>query len=173
MAELTGSLKNSYPQLSAYVHPYCCQFCCHAQRDECAPKCLNACPIASLACALKSAHRGRCDPISPELALAQAEALQRELEGEHSTALERILCERVVTTRLIVSELGTFPPPNVSETQHNDEMVTRAHQRLIHATLTLAKVRRLLRPQIAQVNIAEAGAQQFNMAPIVPMPSSE
>jgi hypothetical protein len=107
------------------------------------------------------------------LALAQAEALQRELEGEHPTALERILCERVVTTRLIVSELGTFPPPNVSVTQHNDEMVTRAHQRLMHATLTLAKVRRLLRPQIAQVNIAEAGAQQFNMAPIVPMPSGE
>lgn len=172
MAELTGSLKSSYLQLSAYVHPYCCQFCCHTQCDECASKCLNACPIASLACALESAHRGRCDLISPELALAQAEALQRELEGEHSTALERILCERVVTTRLIVSELRTFPLPNVSVTQH-DEMVTRAHQRLMHATLTLAKVRRLLRPQIAQVNIAEAGAQQFNMAPIVPMPSGE
>lgn len=78
-------------------------------------------------------------------------------------ALERILCERVVTAQLIVSHLEMFPPPNVSVVQH-DEMVTRAHDRLMRATLTLAKVRRLLRPQVAQVNIAEAGAQQLNVA---------
>lgn len=103
------------------------------------------------------------DLLSPELFVAQAEALQRELEGEHPTALERILCERVVTAKMIVTDLETFPPPNVSRTQH-DEMVTRANDRLMRATLTLAKVRRLLRPQIAQVNIAEAGAQQLNVA---------
>jgi hypothetical protein len=51
--------------------------------------------------------------------------------------------------------------------QH-DEMVTRAHERLMRASLTLAKVRRLLRPQIAQVNIAESGAQQLNVGQIVP-----
>ena len=34
----------------------------------------------------------------------------------------------------------------------------------IDLTLTLAKVRRLLRPQVAQVNIAESGAQQLNVA---------
>ena len=103
------------------------------------------------------------DLLSPELFMAQAEAMQRELEGEHPTALERILCERVVTAQMILSELETFPPPNVSLMQHQ-EMITRAHDRLMRATLTLAKVRRLLRPQIAQVNIAEAGAQQLNVA---------
>jgi hypothetical protein len=107
------------------------------------------------------------DLLSPELFVAQAEALERELEGEHPTALERILCERVVTAQLILTELETFPPPNVSLMQH-DEMVTRAHDRLMRATLTLAKVRRLLRPQVAQVNIAEAGAQQLNVAGATP-----
>jgi hypothetical protein len=103
------------------------------------------------------------DLLFPELFMAQAEATQRELEGEYPTALERILCEQVVTAQLLLSHLELSPPPNVSVLQH-DEMVTRAHDRLLRATLTLAKVRRLLRPQVAQVNIAEAGAQQLNVA---------
>ena len=104
--------------------------------------------------------------------MAQAEATQCELEGEHATALERILCERVVTAQVLLSHLEMSPPPNVSVTQH-DEMVTRAHERLLRATLTLAKVRRLLRPQVAQVNIAEAGAQQLNVSQLPPLLPSE
>jgi hypothetical protein len=112
------------------------------------------------------------DLLTPELFIAQAEAQQRELEGEHPTALERILCERVVTAQMIVIELETFPPPNVSVMQH-EWMIIRAHERLLRATLTLAKVRRLLRPQVAQVNIAESGAQQLNVAQMPPRLPSE
>jgi hypothetical protein len=52
-------------------------------------------------------------------------------------------------------------------------MIIRAHERLLRATLTLAKVRRLLRPQVAQVNIAESGAQQLNVAQMPPRLPSE
>ncbi len=112
------------------------------------------------------------DLLTPELFVAQAEALQCELEGEHPTALERIVCERVVTAQMILGELEMSPPPTVSVMQHA-EMVTRAHERLLRATLTLAKVRRLLRPQVAQVNIAEAGAQQLNVSQLPPLLPSE
>jgi hypothetical protein len=43
-------------------------------------------------------------------------------------------------------------------------MIGRAHDRYLSATLTLARVRRLLRPEVQQINVATAGAQQLNVA---------
>jgi hypothetical protein len=113
------------------------------------------------------------DLLFPELVMARADALRRELEGEHPTALERLLCERAATCWLVLHflEIRTpssvttdgRPPSLVFREQH-DHMVTRAHERYMSALLTLAKVRRLLRPEVQQVNIAAAGAQQLNMA---------
>jgi hypothetical protein len=125
-------------------------------------------PTRSLRHAMAARTCAPDDLYFPELYVAQAEAMQRELEGEHPTALERLLCERVVTAQLIVQDLETTAPsatasPTADAALH-DEMVTRAHDRLLRAVLALAKVRRLLRPEVAQVNIAEAGAQQVNMA---------
>jgi len=43
-------------------------------------------------------------------------------------------------------------------------MKTRAHRRYLGACVALARVRRLLYPMVAQINVAQPGAQQVNMA---------
>jgi hypothetical protein len=98
-----------------------------------------------------------------EVYAAQMQAQQQELEGEHPTALERVLVAQIVTARLALMFAQVHPPAGVSALQQQ-EMIDLAAKRLDRSVLTLAKVRRLLRPQIAQVNIAGAGAQQLNVA---------
>src|SRR5690348_9938089 len=97
-----------------------------------------------------------------EVYAAQMQAQQKELEGEHPTALERVLVAQIVTARLTLMFAQVHPPAGVSALQQQ-EMIDLAAKRLDRSVLTLAKVRRLLRPQIAQVNIAESGAQQLNV----------
>ncbi len=79
------------------------------------------------------------------------------------------MCERVVTAQIILNYLELSAPVAGAAVlsahgARHDEMVTRAHTRLMQATVTLAKVRRLLRPVVQQVNVAQAGAQQLNVA---------
>lgn len=104
-----------------------------------------------------------------EVYAAQLALQQQEIEGEHPTALERVLVAQVVTARLALMCAQVRPPAGVSALQQQ-EMIDLAAKRLDRSVLTLAKVRRLLRPQIAQVNIAESGAQQLNVAQMPAQP---
>jgi hypothetical protein len=100
----------------------------------------------------------------------RAKTLQRELAGPAPTPLERLLCERIATCwldvqladMLFASKSGegmTFAAGDYYQRRQD-----RAQRRYLDATLALARVRRLLAPVVAQVNIAQPGAQQLNIA---------
>lgn len=100
----------------------------------------------------------------------RAEALQRELEGPAATPLERILCERIATCWLDAQLADmTFATKSAASMtfaagDYWQRRQERAQRRYLDATLALARVRRLLAPVVAQVNIAQPGAQQLNIA---------
>jgi hypothetical protein len=104
----------------------------------------------------------------PEMVVARAEALRRELEGESPTALERLLCERVVTCWLTLHFLEIRAPDAgmgaAAAREQHDKIMSRAHDRYASAALALARVRRRLRLEVQQINVAAAGAQQLNIA---------
>jgi hypothetical protein len=110
----------------------------------------------------------------PEVLARRAAQVRADLEGEHPSPLERLLCERVATCWLavylldavtMVTSTGQRPTTNIIE--HHERMKDSAQKRYLEACVALAKVRRLLAPIIAQqVNIATAGAQQLNVAQI-------
>jgi hypothetical protein len=102
----------------------------------------------------------------------RAARLQAELEGGFPSPLERTLCERVATCWLDVClaevaaaerVLGSASPKEREMTQR---YLDRAHGRYLTSVQTLARVRRLLSPVLAQVNIAQPGAQQLNVASV-------
>lgn len=107
----------------------------------------------------------------PEVMARRAAQIQAELEGAYASPLERLLCERVATCWLAVYLLDAATivtadaqrPPWRIIAQHQ-RMRESAQRQYIDACLALARVRRLLRPPM-QVNIAQAGAQQLNVAP--------
>lgn len=124
------------------------------------------------------ARRRMAHDVSPPDNLILEEALprraaemQRELEGAHPSPLERLLCEHIATCWIAVSLLDAVsistadgrPLPPASE-EHHERMRSLAQRRYLAACESLAKVRRLLAPVMQQVNIAEAGAQQLNLA---------
>ncbi|HEU5349524.1 MAG TPA: hypothetical protein VFU63_13015 [Ktedonobacterales bacterium] len=107
---------------------------------------------------------------SPELFARRAAQVRAELEGAHPSPLERLLCERIATCWLAVYLLdaatittsnGQRAPARLLD--HHERMRDSAQRRYLDACVALAKVRRLLRPSV-QVNIAQAGAQQLNVA---------
>jgi hypothetical protein len=102
----------------------------------------------------------------------RALTLQAELEGGNCTPLERILCGRIATCWLDVhlADLsfaakykGNMTLGQLTFYQARQD---RAHKRYLSAVESLARVRRLLRPGplVAQVNIAQPGANQLNVA---------
>jgi hypothetical protein len=110
----------------------------------------------------------------PEVMARRAAQVRADLEGEHPSPLERLLCERVATCWLavylldavsIVTTNGQRPSAKVVE--HHEQMKDSAQKRYLEACLALAKVRRLLQPSV-QVNIAQAGAQQLNVSRELP-----
>lgn len=106
-----------------------------------------------------------------EMLSRRAMQIQTALEGQHPTALERLLCERIATCWLAVYLLdaasiktadGQRPPESVIE-QH-ERMKDITHKRYLEACTALARVRRLLAPVInQQINIAASGAHQLNI----------
>lgn len=119
----------------------------------------------------------------PEVLARRAAQVRADLEGAHPSPLERLLCERVATCWLAIYLLdavtmetsnGQRPPAKVVE--HHERMRDSAQKRYLEACVALAKVRRLLRPeraQVAQVNIAQPGAQQLNAAVMANVASGE
>lgn len=101
----------------------------------------------------------------------RAQQMRRELEMERPqppSTLERMLIERIVTCWVevyLVNVVATANGMTLTKAEFYDQRHDRAHRRYLSALTALARVRRLLAlgPLVAQVNIAQAGAQQMNM----------
>jgi hypothetical protein len=94
-------------------------------------------------------------------------ALRGETGG---TALEHLLADRIATCWLAayLAEVDAGFYAASVDGPFYDKRADRAHRRFLVAVESLAKVQRLMRPSplmaLAQVNIAQPGAQQLNMA---------
>ena len=96
-------------------------------------------------------------------------ALLQELAGPEPPPLERLLVARIVACWLQLhyaearhaQQLGTL---TMAQGEYHQRTIERAQRRYLAAIKALAQVRRLLTPSV-QVNIAEAGGQQINLAP--------
>jgi hypothetical protein len=94
------------------------------------------------------------------------EAMREEIAGPNSSPLERLLAERIVTCRLQLEQaevlyagrLGKLP---ISQDEYHQRRVDRLHKLYLSAIRELAQVRKLLKPHVTQVNLAE---KQVNVA---------
>ncbi|MGZ6321723.1 MAG: hypothetical protein ACXWQR_20775 [Ktedonobacterales bacterium] len=106
-----------------------------------------------------------------QMLVTKATMLEDQLKADGKpSALERMLIERVATCWLAayLAELETErvmqSGATLTKAAYYEQRRDRAHARHLSAMLALAKVRRLLAPVVAQVNIAQPGAQQLNIA---------
>ena len=109
----------------------------------------------------------------PDAAVAEAvgreaAALRRALAGPDAPPLERLLVDRIAACWLqlhyaearYAQHLGSL---TMAQGEYHQRTIERAQRRYLAAIKALAQVRRLPIPSI-QVNIAEAGGQQINVA---------
>ena len=106
------------------------------------------------------------DPLLQEVLPRTLEAMKAELVGEYPSPLERLLVERVVATWFLLQYFEALYAQHrdeltMAQDYHHQKCLDRAHRRHLSAIRTLAQVRKLLRPTVAQVNIAE---KQINLA---------
>jgi hypothetical protein len=116
---------------------------------------------------------GEGNDLARELYSTKAEMIGATLLTEAGpSALEYLLIERVVTCWL-AAELADIDAANQEEHHtpghHADYYARRqdrAHKRFLQSVEALTRMRRLLSPLplVGQMNIAEAGAQQLNIA---------
>ncbi len=120
-----------------------------------------------------TAERSFVGKLSEDGNLARREAIERQLAsmreevaGETPSPLERLLAERVVATWLQIQLFealyghNMFKNLTICQGEYHQKRLDRAHRRHLSAIRTLAQVRKLLKPTVAQINIAE---QQVNM----------
>jgi len=106
------------------------------------------------------------DPLLQEVLPRTLDSMKAELAGENPSPLERLLVERVAATWFLLLYLETLYAQHrgeltMAQEYHHQKCLDRAHRRHLSAIRTLAQVRKLLKPTVAQVNIAE---QQVNLA---------
>lgn len=126
---------------------------------------------------LIAATYGDDNDLARELHLAKADMVEATLLHEAGTSmLEQLLIERIVTCWL-AAELADIDAATREEHhapgQHADYYARRqdrAHRRFLQSVDALARMRRLLSPLplVGQMNIAEAGTQQLNVAATIP-----
>jgi len=105
-------------------------------------------------------------PITGEVIRRQLAAMREEIVGEDPSPLEKLLTERVVATWIEVQIFDSFCAQHLrkAHTRQADYLqrhLDRAHRRHLSAIRTLAQVRKLLKPAVAQINIGE---QQVNIS---------
>lgn len=96
----------------------------------------------------------------------QLEAMRKEIAGPDPTPLERLLAERVAACRLqlqqadvsYASRLGKL---TIAQSEYHQRRLDRLHRRYLSAIRALVQVRKLLKPTVTQINVAE---QQVNVA---------
>ena len=101
------------------------------------------------------------DLATKELIRCQLEAIREQIAGKNSSALERLLSERVVVTWLEVQLFEALYAQNmrkltIPQAEHHQKRLDRAHRRHLSAIRALAQMRKLLKgTAITQINIAE------------------
>lgn len=98
----------------------------------------------------------------------EAAALRRELSAGDMSPLERLLVGRIIACWLhlhyaearYAQNLGKL---TMAQGEYHQRTIERSQRRYLAAIKALAQVRRLQLPAV-QVNIAEAGGQQINVA---------
>jgi hypothetical protein len=101
------------------------------------------------------------DLATKELIRCQLEAMRDEVAGKNSSALERLLSERVILTWLEVQLFEALYAQNmrnltIAQAEHHQKRLDRAHRRHLSAIRELAQMRKLLRgTAITQINIAD------------------
>jgi hypothetical protein len=101
------------------------------------------------------------DLAAKELIRCQLEAIREEVAGKNSSALERLLSERVVLTWLEVQFFEALYAKNmrkltIAQAEHHQKRLDRAHGRHLSAIRALAQIRKLLKgTAITQINIAD------------------
>lgn len=93
--------------------------------------------------------------------------VRRDLGFKEATTLERLLIEQILTAWVRLALLEAAHATNFGSIDragqvHWDRVLTAAQGRFLRSVECLARVRRLLRPKVAQVNIATNGGQQVN-----------
>src|SRR5215207_6888600 len=106
------------------------------------------------------------DPFLQEVLPRTLGAMKAELAGENPSPLERLLAQRVAATWFLLQYLEALYAQHRDEMTmardyHHQKLLDRAHRRTHYALRTLAKMRKLLKPSVAQINIAE---KQINVA---------
>ena len=94
------------------------------------------------------------------------EAMREEIAGPNSSPLERLLAERIVTCRMQLEQAevlyaGRLGKLTISQDEYHQRRVDRLHKLYLSAIRELAQVRKLLKPHVTQVNLAE---KQVNVA---------
>ena len=96
----------------------------------------------------------------------QHKARREEIAGPNCSPLELLLAERIVACRVLLEQAevvhaGRLGKLTISQDEYHQRRVDRLHKRYLSAIHELARVRRLLRPHVTQVNLAE---KQVNVA---------
>ena len=105
-----------------------------------------------------------------EAAKYKCDAMRRELGHAEASELERLLIDRLVATWLHVQHVESLRTSRwrgggeLTHLTFYDREASRANTDFLKACTALARVRKLLRPTVTQVNIATQGGQQVNMA---------
>ena len=92
--------------------------------------------------------------------------LREEVAGPSPSPLECLLAERIVTCRLQLEQAevlyaGRLGKLTISQDEYHQRRVDRLHKLYLSAIRELAQVRKLLKPHVTQVNLAE---KQVNVA---------
>lgn len=114
---------------------------------------------------------GKDNLLLQEMVRRRVAELRSELEGGRPTPLERMLVERIVTcwAGTYLADIDASKQRHApAKAEYYDKRQARAHARYLSAIVALAKVRRLMAPMVAQVNIARAGSQQLNVGRVKP-----
>src|SRR5215208_7132445 len=98
------------------------------------------------------------DLASKEFLKHQLDSIRIEVAGDDASALERLLAERVVATWLEVQLFSGLyakgmKSATLSQDDHRQKRLDRAHQRHLSAVRTLAQIRKL--GPAVQINVAQ------------------
>ncbi len=120
-------------------------------------------------------HPGQ-EPVGPRGVGAPGGGHGEGVGWRHPTPLERTLCERIASCWLdvqladLVFAAKRKAGMSFAADDYYQRRQDRAHARFLAAVQALARVRRLLAPVVAQVNIAHPGEQEVNLAAPGPPP---
>ena len=96
----------------------------------------------------------------------QLQTMREEIAGHDASPLDQLLAERVVACWLALQQseaacVANLGRPATSQGEYHERRLDRLHRRYLAAIRTLAQVRKLLKPTVAQINVAE---RQVNVA---------